>query len=152
MNGINCFVHSDDKLAEYRLTCQVEYQSCVEMIFCHDYSMFPAQDPQLFERMFIAVVSEIIDNSQGLNHSVFARAVWGDDPKEVSKWRRIRNKSKEGKPQKLLLSDAVKMTQVLQTDFASFAWKVAKHIEVGQKKPYNNSLPERTKLLPGKTG
>ena len=146
------FVHSDSLLAEYRLTCQAEIQSCEKFIFCHGKNMRPIHDPGLFERTFINVVASIIDDSPGLNHSIFAKTVWGDDQKEVNKWRRIRNGSKDGKPQKLLLSDAVKMTQVLQVDFASFAWQVTKHMEMSKKNPQRPTLPLPSGLPTGKTG
>jgi hypothetical protein len=106
--------------------------------------------------MFIDRIVEIINKSPNLDHSKFARMVWGNTASAVTKWRRIRNRSKQGKPQNISLTDAVAMANALATDLPSFSWKVYQTVmdeavsqEQGEKNK-NQPMPEPPSLPTGK--
>lgn len=41
----------------------------------------------------------------GMSHSDFARAAFGDEEREIVRWRKIRNRASHGKPQRLTAAD-----------------------------------------------
>lgn len=63
-----------------------------------------------FERSIVAVVEEAY-GKEGISHSAFARLAFG--PSDIVKWRKIRNQSKHGKPQRLLASDVALLASAL---------------------------------------
>ena len=86
--------------------------------------------PDDFERCFVRVVVETIEQTKGMNHARFARQLQehfpgfsGPDPESsVVKWRRIRNGSKDGKKQGLSLCEAHAMALALKQDFPALAF------------------------------
>ena len=140
----NFHVHSDSCLADIQLSCQAEFHNCRKSIFQQSECM--KCSPEEFERMFVSKVASLIDASPGLDHSKFARYVWGDRPASVSKWRRIKNASKEGKPQNLTISDAFRMVEFFHTDFANFSWDITREIDHAKKTDKPGCVSKRTAL------
>lgn len=140
------------KLDEIRPVCQDDFRPCMGSFFRHNWIMKKEISATDFERKFVEKITKIIDTSPGLNHSKFAKAIWGDNDASVAKWRRIRNKSKAGKPQNLTIAEAFLMMDFLSTNLASFSWDVSKEIEFERKNNSNPSLPQPTTMPFGKTG
>lgn len=137
-----CLFHGERTLAENQLTCQDDLRSCKNFFCASNERMDIDRD---FERAFVKKVAQIIEDSPGMDHSKFARMVWGESDASVSRWRRLKNASKGGKPQSLSLSDAFKITRCMQVDFASFCWDISK--ELNHKKIiHNSSLPKPSAL------
>jgi hypothetical protein len=137
-----------DMIDEIRPACQDDLRHCHGLAFGHDGCMGRSYTPEEFERLFVLKIVGIIEGSSGLNHSRFAKYVWGDNEASVKKWQRIRRQSKGGKPQHLTIAEAFRMVQFLRTDFPSFSWDVAKEAEDLEKKQpdSNRQLPQQASL------
>ncbi len=81
-----------------------------------------------FERMFVQVVVEIIQ-AKGMNHSQFAKLAMPDTVNAVAKWRRMRNVSPSGEPQKLSLIDSLNMAKVLDKKYSELCWAVEQRLK-----------------------
>ncbi len=145
-----CVVNHGASIDDNRLICQDDNRYLFKRNFRYGLTMPKLPDPIEFERKFIERVAEIIKESPGMNHSKFARIVWGDVSGVVEKWRRIRNSSKKGKPQNLTLSDALRMMNALQTEFPSFAWETKQDLDLEVRR--SESMSESSELPPNKSG
>ena len=139
-------------LDDNHLSCQPDFRECINQSPLYSGVMPLKYSAEDFERMFVSKIAGIIDESPGLDHSKFARFVWPGERAPVEKWRRIRNQSKHGKPQKLTISEALKMVEFLQADFPSFSWDVAKEAEQEYRRAEKSDVPQSTELPPQKTG
>lgn len=85
----------------------------------------PMNTSLLFERAFIALVSEMVEQ-KGLSHSDFGRLVFGETS-GVRLWRWCR--SNGGRTRRLMLGEAYAMADALGMDFPTLVWKLTKEIE-----------------------
>jgi hypothetical protein len=82
-----------------------------------------------FERKFIETVCELI-LLKGINHTKFAKLVYGDVEHSVVKWRRTRNTvGRTGRPQKLPMADAWAMAMALDKSFSELCFTVEQKIK-----------------------
>jgi plasmid maintenance system antidote protein VapI len=104
--------------------------------------------PSEFERAFVQIVADEIERHPHLDHSKFARLVWGDSAGSVERWRRIRNKSKAGKPQNLTMATAMMLAQTLGFSFPDFSWRVSKEIQLWREMEERQKLSQAKSLDP----
>lgn len=88
-----------------------------------------------FERVFVRFIVKYLTEKE-ISHSDFARQLFPGlaDEIAVRQWRRIRDPRGGGKPRKLTLTEAEKISQILNIEFPSLIWQVDQSIK-NQKDP-----------------
>lgn len=104
-------------------------------------------DGTRFERKYVDLIIEEVERriskygKRHFNHSIFAKQAfkWEKDDSAVRKWRAMRNVSKTGEPQNLLLSEAVELAIALDLDFVRICMDVREQLKIEQtENPHAN--------------
>lgn len=80
------------------------------------------------ERAFIEIIERML-REKGMSKKEFASQIWSDIESPESKWQRIANGSKDGKPQKITLDEAAAMAVALGVDLPYMVYLVSQAVK-----------------------